>query len=117
MNFTRVCSSCQEELTADNFYKKGNRLQAMCKSCFNSYCVSRWRNRKLEAIEKMGGVCADCNGKFHFSVYDFHHLDPNEKEFSWNKMRLVSDKKLYKELSKCVLLCSNCHRIRHYDEP
>lgn len=109
----KKCSCCEEEKEKDQFYKKGKRLQSMCKKCFNSYCAERWRQRKIKAVEYKGGECLDCNNKYPMAVYEFHHLDPNEKEFAWNKMRLVSDDKLYNELDKCVLLCANCHRIRH----
>ena len=117
MNNTRKCTSCQVEMlaTKDNFYTKGKRLQAQCKSCFNKYCVQRWRKRKQDTVERMGGACHDCGGEFHPAVFDFHHLVPSEKEFSWTKMRLVSEAKLNQELAKCVMLCANCHRLRHID--
>lgn len=49
---------------------------------------------------------------------EFHHRDPNEKEFSLSKSAFKSIKNLErakKELDKCDLLCSNCHREEHYD--
>jgi hypothetical protein len=64
----------------------------------------------------MGSSCVDCGISYpntHYSVFDFHHLDPSEKDVDWSKLRLRSWDKIVKELSKCVLLCSNCHRIRH----
>ena len=111
-----LCTTCNIEITPENTYKRSGRpgkLMSRCKSCFNSYCVDRWRKRKIKAIENMGNKCHDCENTFPFVVYDFHHLDPNEKEFDWSKMRLVSEEKLQRELEKCILLCSNCHRIRH----
>ena len=76
-------------------------------------CVARWRRIKIEEIERLGGRCQDCGGTFHPDVYDFHHLDPTEKEYSWSKLRLFSPDRRRFELAKCVVLCANCHRMRH----
>ena len=47
---------------------------------------------------------------------DCHHLDPNEKEFSFGRMRgnIISWARMVPELRKCVLLCRNCHGEVHY---
>ncbi len=110
------CTNCKATLTQDNSYKKDSkRLNSRCKQCFNSYCISRWINRKIQAIQKLGDKCYDCKNSFPYPAYDFHHLDPKEKDMDWSKMRLISDKKLQSELSKCVLLCAVCHRLRHHN--
>jgi hypothetical protein len=46
---------------------------------------------------------------------DFHHSDPSEKEgnLGWIISRGWSLDKLKKEISKCEVLCSNCHRKHH----
>jgi len=112
-----VCNRCQEEKTESEFYKKTKtKLQKMCKICFNSYCVKRWIERKKRIVKQFDGKCLDCKNSFPYPVFEFHHLDPNDKEFNWNKMRLVSEERLQNELSKCVMLCANCHRIRHHFE-
>ena len=71
--------------------------------------------QKQMAIEHLGSHCQKCGWSFEvIDVYDFHHLDPNEKEhkiagmfgrYSWEKIK--------KELDKCIMLCANCHRIEH----
>lgn len=110
-----ICQKCLEDKKPTEFYKKGKHHKpSYCKLCFNSYCMDRWKQRKARAIEHMGGKCSDCKGKFHYSVYDFHHL--KDKDYSWNKLRLLSVETLERELAKCVLLCANCHRTRHYSE-
>jgi hypothetical protein len=75
--------------------------------------MKRWIQRKHDAIKKLGDQCADCKQTYPYQVYDFHHLDPKKKDFSWTKMRLQTQTVLDNELAKCVLLCANCHRIRH----
>ena len=111
----KTCSDCKKDLDESQFYRKtATRLQSKCKNCFNRYCQNRWVQRKEIAVKYKGGKCEDCKSTYPMPVFEFHHLDPSQKEFSWNKMRLVGDEKLYKELDKCVLLCANCHRIRHY---
>jgi len=110
------CTTCKVELNEVNAYRKGARLNSRCKECFNAYCTQRWLNRKIEAIKYKGNCCYDCKQTFPYPVYDFHHLDPILKDMDWNKMRLVTDDKLKSELDKCILLCSNCHRMRHYEK-
>ena len=109
------CSTCNVVIDTTNAYRReANRLQSYCKSCFNLKCVERWKKMKLDAIEAKGGKCLDCQGTFHYSIYDFHHLDKEAKEFGWSRLIMQSAKVRANELDKCVLLCSNCHRLRHY---
>lgn len=44
---------------------------------------------------------------------EFHHLDPNEKEFSLTTSNTRSIQKLLEEAQKCILVCANCHREIH----
>ena len=111
----KTCTTCHTQKEDSDFYKKGDRLHSMCKQCFNAYCIERWRQRKTQAVKDFGGKCHDCNQEYPDAVFDFHHLDPSEKDFDWNKLRLRSIDSIREELSKCVMLCANCHRIRHID--
>lgn len=73
---------------------------------------------KVECIEKAGNKCKHCkveyNGK-NASIFDFHHIDPSDKSISMSScsMNRVSKEKIFEELKKCILICSNCHRLHH----
>lgn len=111
------CVVCNIELNISNAYyrgKKENRLTSHCKKCFNKYCSNRWKERKRKIVEEKGSICADCKCQYHYSVYEFHHLDPSQKEFSWSKAKTLTEEKMKKELDKCIMLCANCHRLRHW---
>ena len=54
-----------------------------------------------------------CGYKRNYASLDFHHLDPQDKEFDWSKLRLKKWDLILKELSKCILLCRNCHGELH----
>lgn len=113
----KICANCSIELTDLNSYiksKERKQFQSYCKPCLLDKQKNRWINRKLWAIELKGGKCFDCKNIYPHFVYDFHHLDPKIKKFTWNKMRLLTKSKILEELEKCILICSNCHRIRHY---
>ena len=111
---------CKLTLRIDNFYKKGkNNIQSYCKSCFNQKLSQRWIDRKIWAIQYKDSKCVDCNISYPetpYTVFDFHHLEPKHKDMDWSKIRLTSNEKMKIELDKCVLLCANCHRIRHFKE-
>jgi hypothetical protein len=78
--------------------------------------VKAWRKRtKQRIIDAFGGGCACCNYKICQEALDLHHLNPNEKEFSFGAIR-ASPRNwagLVVELRKCILVCSNCHREIH----
>ncbi len=110
----KTCPACKVALPLSDYYAKGeDRTQVYSKPCFNAYCMRRWVRKKIDAVESMGGRCIDCDGIFHYSVYEFHHIDPAQKFYDWNRLRLRSPETIKAELAKCVMLCSNCHRTRH----
>lgn len=76
----------------------------------------RAQNFKRKAIEYCGGCCQQCGGVFPPAVYDFHHINPDEKELLISKMLSHSWENIKKELDKCLLLCANCHRLVHNKE-
>jgi predicted HNH restriction endonuclease len=60
--------------------------------------------------------CEIC-GFSHPAVIDFHHMNPDEKDGNLaNMIKNKSREKVIEEIKKCRVLCSNCHRILHYNE-
>lgn len=82
----------------------------------SSIAVKVWRkNVKLRAIDAGGGCCQICKYSKCPEALEFHHIDPNEKEFGFGKIvaNPSSQYRIAKELEKCILLCANCHREFH----
>lgn len=80
------------------------------------YINARYIKLKLKAIKYKGGSCIKCGYKDCYAALDFHHRNPQHKEFSWKIMRRRSWKAVIKELNKCDLLCCRCHREVHFDK-
>jgi len=141
MEEVKVCSSCLRTLPLSSFSsdKKGKDGKgSYCKTCANTKAKEHRLERRKDpeyvknhnakiteinkqnkraAVEYFGGVCNDCGGSFPDCVYDFHHLDMSTKEANPSKiLRLKDRSKVISELNKCILLCANCHRIRHFGE-
>lgn len=122
MSTTKTCKQCNEEKSVEKFYaqqqrnKDGTKVwkyrDSMCKQCRLAYGNARRRAIKQQAVEYLGGKCQRCGLVDDPCVYDFHHLDPTEKDFSIGKNALKFES-IKKELDKCILLCSNCHRKEH----
>jgi hypothetical protein len=109
------CPKCCQIKPITEFYSRNKyRLQSYCKKCFNTNCTQRWINKKIEIVRDFGGKCSKCGYSKNLGALSFHHLF--NKEFSWNKMRLLSKEKMQKELSKCILVCANCHAEIHYPQ-
>ena len=96
--------------------ERAKNYRAENKELIQSQQRLKKRARKLEAIEYLGGCCQSCGQKYHPSVYEFHHIDPTEKEKDPSKMLMLSWLRLAAELDKCKLLGANCHRLEHYKD-
>jgi Zn finger protein HypA/HybF involved in hydrogenase expression len=59
--------------------------------------------------------CKKC-GDTRSYILDFHHINPDEKEFDLGDASKYSITRLKLELEKCITLCRNCHSEFHYLE-
>ena len=95
---------------AKNYYENNKEKQ-------KEYHLDRAHKSKVEAIKLKGGKCSMCGVSYNgenASIFDFHHVNSEEKEF--NPKRLINNgltERALKELDKCILVCSNCHRLLH----
>ncbi len=80
------------------------------------YVAARYIRLKKLAVDYMGGKCQKCGYDKCIAALEFHHKNPTEKEFDWNKLRKQSWGSVIVELNKCELLCSCCHKEAHYDQ-
>lgn len=130
----KKCCKCDEIKDSSNFSKSVKRkdgLQSYCKTCSNElrmtyFFDNRENERKVREIYfstkrkfvdefKESCKCQKC-GDSRWYVLDFHHLDKTLKEFSISTAMNCSIKTLKKEIDKCIVLCSNCHRELHFLE-
>lgn len=72
--------------------------------------------RKNQMLYVMGEKCCLCGYNKCVAALEFHHIDPKQKDLSFNKAKNMSWDKIEQELKKCVLLCANCHREVHYND-
>lgn len=108
-----VCKDCKYTKYRETYYKHKRTHRVY----FNNLEVERHKRYKDEAIKLLGGCCQDCKQQYPSAVYDFHHVNPDEKESMPSNVFQGSWKRVEDEIiKKCVLLCSNCHRIRHIQE-
>jgi hypothetical protein len=135
-----------KDLNTLNFYVVKGRLtkyDSICRDCRNKYHTAlrkkehdsdkqrvyranqnirektKHRMLKVEAIKYKGSVCTSCNLAYDGTngmVFDFHHLDPSDKEHQIFKSKEKTLNAQKQELDKCVLLCANCHRVTHSEE-
>ena len=76
--------------------------------------VKNFRQKtKQKAVEYKGGKCLICKYDKCISALEFHHLDPNEKDFGLSQNLSKAWSKIVEEIDKCVLICANCHREVH----
>ena len=127
----KTCSKCNKNKESTEFYKnsknKKTGLSTWCKECQKANKKIDYQNNRDRYLNtvfensrwfyelKIGLKCLKC-GFDHPAALDFHHIDPSEKEFniSFSKSAYKSNKEgLLKEIEKCIVLCSNCHRIEH----
>ncbi len=75
------------------------------------------RIRKWVSNYKAKKGCCKCYENDPVAL-DFHHKDKTLKEGNIGTIITTwSEKKLKKEIDKCIVICANCHRKLHYNKP
>ena len=119
-NETKKCIVCDTEFIPEPNNRK------YCYSCLpccidkNAAKRARFRAVKLELLKYKGSRCVSCGYCLYEGSLQFHHRNPNEKEFELSKVKLGTNgmtmEKMKREVDKCDVLCANCHAELHYTD-
>ena len=111
----KKCKCCGRELPLDDFNywnkSKGTRM-AICKECEHEKQRQKREYKKNLLYELKEVGCCIC-GEPDPVCLDFHHYNQNEKEFNISQAMTKNVPDMLMEASKCVVVCSNCHRKIH----
>ena len=89
----------------------------MIKKYLVKYVTERRKKIRLKAIKHLGGKCIHCGYSKYPEVLEFHHKNPETKDFNVSaKGHCRSWDRVKKEIEKCDLLCANCHRETHVEQ-
>lgn len=102
-NKSGLCLSCKPRVFYPNNHRKNSVMSA-------TYMAAYQLKRKMSLIEYKGGKCIRCGYNKYSGALEFHHRNPDEKEFNLSQFRNSALERLIKEVDKCDLLCANCHR-------
>lgn len=116
--YNKICPICNSHFTTSM------KTRIYCYDCSPSqingsaeYQKAKKRAIKHQLIVYKGGKCERCGYNKCEGALQFHHKDPNEKEFTISQINLnqiVDMEALYHEVDKCELLCANCHAEEHF---
>jgi hypothetical protein len=71
------------------------------------------KNTKIKLVEGFGSQCTCCGLVDDHIVYDFHHIDPTQKDFQISTSKRNSWEAFKEEAKKCIMVCVICHRKIH----
>lgn len=70
------------------------------------YNCQYYRQRREKFIQQLGGKCAICGST---EQLEFDHIDKTSKKAGIARMMTCNSEDVQAELSKCQLLCKQCH--------
>lgn len=132
----KQCTRCKTEKALDEFYHRKTGIHAWCKVCVRDD-NKKFYKRNPEPYKKRARAChkeknkeriaeanlikaqigCQCCNEKTVCVLDFHHLVGNskgkERGMPVSRAACQSEKAFRRELSKCIVVCANCHRKIH----
>lgn len=121
------CGRCRRSLPMSAFSRRGNGVQSWCKECYRAYFQARGRlhvRQSLAAKRRRREVarefiddylrdrsCVDC-GEPDPAVLEFDHVAEKRGEIGRMVAEGASVAWLREEVSRCEVVCANCHRRR-----
>lgn len=118
-NLKKVASILHTSVRTVRKYISDDMIIIKPKIISKSKSVVGWRKRsKIKLVEHKGGKCEICNYDKSIAALQFHHKNPEEKDFTIGG-RSYAFERLKEEVDKCILVCANCHceiheEIRQY---
>lgn len=130
---TKQCSKCKTVKSRTDYnIKKSTKdgLAYHCKSCEKEAHRKHYQSNKSDYISRAkqrlrqntilykkwreGLICSICN-ETDWHCIELHHIDPTLKEFDigGSTGHSINSPKFKKELSKCIIVCANCHKKIH----
>ncbi len=81
----------------------------------------RRTQKRAKLLKLLGGKCTSCGLEVSADnqcVFDLHHVNPENKKFTVNATATQNYawETVVEEASKCIILCSNCHRLHHHSK-
>ncbi len=126
---TKICTKCQLEKPIQEFITKSkskDKHRAICKECHREVCrkyyyqnKDKYRSRSKinreelrQYVNRLKVECCIC-GESDVACLDFHHIDDKIMNVS-QLINSESIELIKREIEKCIVICSNCHRKLHY---
>ena len=130
----KVCRRCRDTKLRDHDFhvdrKRSDGRCVYCKPCQrasvrastakhgrNTYESPHRVAARAYVAERKAQPCADCGRSWPAKVMHYHHVDPSGKSASIASLisRGAPVPVIEAEIAKCVLLCGNCHVLRHLE--
>lgn len=116
------CTICEEWKVVEEFAFRNKRIDdrrsSWCRKCKNFFaqaCRGVWRKKSSVKSARIfsykhltNNPCEHC-GEDDVRTLQFHHVDPKTKIYTVSAARSVSIEAVKAEMSKCIVLCANCH--------
>lgn len=107
VEITRTCKKCGRIKPLSKF-KNGNGY--VCKNCGKS----KNKQNKVKWIQSFkGSGCQLCGYNAHPTAIEFHHVNAEDKDRDLSLMKSMGYQNIVDEISKCLIVCANCHREIH----
>lgn len=111
---TKICSRCKVEKDVGLFridVARSDGYSCVCILCNSEYSSVRSRKKReyINTFKRKG--CKICGYRRCYSALEFHHIN-GDKEFGLSTAT-CSEQRIKKEISKCIVVCANCHREIH----
>ena len=131
-NGEKRCPKCSKTLPISSFYRRPKRpggVSSWCRVChrelggkyasanrskINRQRATARRGKFMELLRNFGDRCSKCGYSRCIDALEFHHV--GDKQFAISRGMHKPIEELREECSKCIVLCSNCHKELHYNE-
>lgn len=132
----KLCNRCSKLQPLENYNHKGkDKYQSYCKPCSREYGRENYhKNREVNAEKqrvskknRMDAIkadirklkedtpCMDCGTQYPFYCMDFDHVNGKKTTHISEMVQQGAARwKIFSEVTKCEVVCANCHRKRTF---